>query len=160
VAFSLLELSSGLSLLGSVVVVTVPVFVRDFRSSRLAEPLDGLGEIATRATALAAGEPPESAYPSSAPLTPGRVAGAHPEVDPPGTWDHPTWRLLDFRKEGAHSYAFQFDSTLSPEGSTFLASAFGDVDSDGTLAEFVICGEARKDQAPRVYPVQIYREVE
>jgi hypothetical protein len=160
VAFSILQLSLGTSLLGSVVVVTLPVLVKDFRSSRLAEPLDGLRDIAMRATALAALAPPERAYPASAPLTPSRVPGARPLVDPPGTWDHPSWRLLDFRKEGAHSYAFQFDSTLSPQGSTFLASAFGDIDADGTLSEFAICGEARPSGEPLIYPVQIYREVE
>jgi hypothetical protein len=160
VAFSILELAAVASLVGSVVVVTVPVFVRDFRASRLAEPLDGLGEIAIRATAIAAGSPPEAAYPDSAPLTPIRVPGAHPTVDPPGTWDHSTWRLLDFRKDGAHSYAFQFDSVLDASGSTFLASAFGDIDSDGTLSEFAICGESRPGEEPRIYPIQIHREVE
>jgi len=160
VAFSVLQLSLGTSLLGSVVVVTVPAFVSDFRASRLAEPLDGLRDIATRATALAALAPPERAYPAPAPLTPSRIAGASPVADPAGTWDHPTWRLLDFKKAGAHSYAFQFDSELSPEGATFLASAFGDLDADGMLSEFAVCGEVRKGQEPVIFPVQIYREVE
>lgn len=159
-AWSPIQLALGFSLGSSVVVVAVPAFLRDFHASRLAEPLEGLAEISGRASALGAGLPVERAFPPSAPLTPLRVPGATPQLDPPGTWDHPTWRLLDFRKERAHFFSFQFDSQCSPERATFVASAFGDQDADGLYSEFSVTGEMVGSGLPVVYPIEIYREVE
>ena len=53
-----------------VVFSVAPAFLKNLRASRLTEPMDRLAFIASRATALAAGRPVESAYPGSAPLTP------------------------------------------------------------------------------------------
>lgn len=159
-AWSPIQLALAFSLGSSAVVVAVPAFLRDFHASRLAEPLDGLAEIASRASAIGAGLPVERAFPSSAPLTPTRVPGAAPMVDPPGTWDHASWRLLDFRVEEAHWFSFQFDSQNGPERATFVASAYGDQDADGSLAEFSVSAEMKRGGAPLVYPVEIHREVE
>lgn len=155
-----LQLAVTVSLVGSVAFVFVPTFVREFRSSRLAEATDGLATIAGRASALAAGAPVELAYPPPAPLTPARVPAGRPERAPSGAWEHPSWRLLDFRIEGAHSYAFQFDSSAHGDRAYFDASAYGDLDADGTLSEFRVSGEIARGGQPVVYPLQIHREVE
>jgi hypothetical protein len=144
----------------AVVLSVLPAFVRNLRASRFAEPLDGLAFIAARATLLAAGRPVESAYPPAAPLTPAAVPRGVLVVDPTGTWDHPTWRLLDFRADEPHAYAFTFDSRNAPEGSSFEATARGDLDGDGSTSTFVIRGDYAKDGNPTVDQVAMHREVE
>ena len=95
---------------GSVVCATMPAFVRNLRASRLSEPIDGLHRLATRASALAAGRPTALAYPPSVGMTPNRVPAGINLADAEGTWDHPTWRLLDFSFATPHAFAFAFES--------------------------------------------------
>lgn len=149
-----------ISVLLAVVLSVLPAFVRNLRASRFAEPLDGLAYIAARASLLAAGRPVEAAYPSAAPLTPPLVPRGELVVDPTGTWDHPTWRLLDFRPDEPHAYAFTFDSQNAPEGSTFEATARGDLDGDGSTSTFTIRGDYPKDGTPVSEQVAMHREVE
>lgn len=148
------------SVLLAVVLSILPAFVRNLRASRFAEPLDGLAYIGARASLLAAGRPAETAYPPAAPLTPGAVPRGELVVDPAGTWDHPTWRLLDFRPDEPHAYAFTFDSQNAPEGSSFEATARGDLDGDGSTSTFTIRGDYRKDGTPVTEQVAMHREVE
>ncbi len=97
---------------------------------------------------------PASAYgrfPDSAPLTPAAPPRGKKEVDPPETWDGPTWKALDFRAspEGVpHAYAFSFEST----GTTFAARARGDLDGDGILSTFEVRGTARPGEKPWIEP--------
>lgn len=155
-----LQLAASVALGGSVLAVVVPTFLEDLHASRIAEPLDGLARIAASASATAAGAPARLAYPASAPRTPAEVPSGERVLDPPGTWDHPTWRLLGFSLTTEHSYAFAFDSQLGEGASTFTASAHGDLDGDGELSSFRVSGESRDGEHPRLYPVRIDREVE
>lgn len=126
----------------------------------MAEPMDRLSYIAGRATLLAAGRPVESAYPASAPLTPANVPKGELVVDPPGTWDHPTWRLLDFHIDEPHAFSFAFESENGPDGARFRATARGDLDGDGNLSTFVVSGTSPKVGAPSTSPLAMHREVE
>ena len=155
-----LEAAAAVALIGSILAATVPTFVRNLHASRMAEPIEGLSRIAARATALAAGAAPESAYPESAPLTPAAVPRAELVTDPPGTWDHPTWRLLDFRWTVPHAYSFEFESGNSAEESRFIARAHGDLDGDGVRSTFAIAGEMKRGGEPQILPMDIHREVE
>jgi hypothetical protein len=148
------------SVLLAVVLSVLPAFVRNLRASRFAEPLDGLAFIAARASLLAAGRPVESAYPPAAPLTPAAVPRGEMVVDPAGTWDHPTWRLLAFRPDEPHAYAFTFDSRNGPDGSSFEATARGDLDGDGSTSTFTIRGGYPKGGTPTSEQVAMHREVE
>jgi hypothetical protein len=159
-SFSPVEAAAGLSLLGSVVAVAVPSFVRNLHASRMAEPVEGLSRIAARATALAAAEPAESAYPDPVSLTPEHVARGIPMLDPPGTWEGATWRKLDFSFGVPHSYSFSFDSMNSPGRATFRAVAHGDLDGDGLLSTFEVAGESRDGAEPTILPLESRREVE
>ncbi|HSC85618.1 MAG TPA: hypothetical protein VLC09_00020 [Polyangiaceae bacterium] len=159
-SFTPIQLAAAVALLGSLLAVFIPTFSSNLRASKLAEPLDGLSHIAGAATALAAGLPTVLAYPESVTRTPTRVPAGQAVVDPPGTWDHPTWRLLDFTKEREHAYAFEFESHASAEQASFVARAHGDLDGDGELSEFSIAGEVRGSAAPVVYPLRLRREVE
>jgi hypothetical protein len=155
-----LEAAVGVAVVGSVMAAAVPAFVRNVHASKLVEPIDGLSRIATRATALSAGRPVESAYPASAPLTPAEVPAGVRVTDPPGTWEHPTWRLLDFELSVPHSFSFAFESGGSAEVAVFRAVARGDLDGDGSLSELSVSGETRAGGEPRVFPMDMYREVE
>jgi hypothetical protein len=159
-ALSPLEAASGISILGSVLAVAVPAFVRNLHASRLVEPASGLSEIAAHAMARATGEPTESAYPDSVPLTPEHVPRGVPTQDPPGTWDAPTWRLLGFSFAVPHSYSFAFESRNGPDVSTFRAVAHGDLDGDGLLSTFEISGESRDGAVPMTLPMESHREIE
>ncbi len=137
-----------------------PAFLKNLRASRMAEPMERLKFMAERATALAAGRPLESAYPASAPLTPGVVPRGELATDPPGTWDHPTWRLLGFRFEEPHAYSYAFESDNGAERSTFRATARGDLDGDGNLSTFLVTGECPRGGAPQVGTIAMHREFE
>jgi hypothetical protein len=154
------EVALGVSLAGCVVLSVAPAFLKNLRASRLSEPMERLGEIASRATARAAGEPVETAYPSPAPLTPSVVPHGELADDPPGTWDHATWRLLGFRLEVPHAYSYAFESKNGPERSRFEATAKGDLDGDGSTSTFVISGDYPRNGVPIVGPLSMHREVE
>jgi hypothetical protein len=146
------ELAVGAAILGSLLAVAVPAFSRDLHASRFVEPTDGLARLGASAVAYAEAN---ERFPESAPLTPSAPARGTKEVDPPGTWDGPTWKALSFRPspEGVpHAYAFSFESTAG--GSAFVAQARGDLDGDGVLSTFEIRGRTgRTDgEKPAVAP--------
>ncbi|HVW25798.1 MAG TPA: hypothetical protein VHC69_10530 [Polyangiaceae bacterium] len=159
-ALTPLEAASGFSILGSVLAVAIPAFVRNVHASRLVEPIEGLNHIAARAAAIAASEPAETAYPESVGLTPEQVPRGGAVTDPPGTWDNPTWRLLGVEYTTAHSYSFAFESRDAPGKATYRAVAHGDLDGDGLLSTFEVSGESSDGSEPITSPMESRREVE
>lgn len=154
------EAAVAVAILGSVLATALPSFVRNLHASALVEPIDGLGRIATRATALAASRPTENAYPGSVGLTPATVPAGQRVADAPATWDHPTWRELGFGFTVPHSFSFLFDSKNAPDLSTFRAVAHGDLDGDGSLSTFEIGGEVHAGGEPTTGALDMFREVE
>lgn len=150
----------ALAVILSGVLAMVPPFLRNLKASRLSEPLDQLGLISSRATALAAGRPVERAYPGPAPLTPANVPRGELVLDAPDTWEHATWRELAFSITEPHAYSFAFDSKNGPAGASFEATARGDLDGDGNLSTFVITGEYKPGADPAVGPMLMHRELE
>jgi hypothetical protein len=155
-----LQLSALFAIGGSVLAATVPGFLGSLRASRFAEALDGLQLVAARANGVALTSPLSMAYPESAPLTPSVVPAGKRILDPPGTWSHPTWRVLDFEMERPHFYSFEFESDLGDEMAEFTARALGDLDGDGQFSRFSIVGAIKRGEEPRIYPIQMIREVE
>ncbi|MDF3072049.1 MAG: hypothetical protein K0R38_7650 [Polyangiaceae bacterium] len=145
---------------GSVLAVFLPPFIRNLHASRLTEPLAGLERISARAAALADAAPALQAYPPSVALTPAQVPRGELVVDPPGTWAHPTWRLLDFSLEAPHAFSFEFVSNNSAQGSTYTATAHGDLDGDGVQSTFQVSGVTRPGNSPETSPLEVMREVE
>lgn len=146
--FTPIELALGASLLGCVAAVAIPAFVRDLHASRFVEPTEGLARIQSAALAYAE---TNGRFPDSAPMTPPSPPRGKKEADPPGTWDSPAWRTLDFRPapDGIpHAYAFVFDST----GATFVARAHGDLDGDGIVSTFEVRGAIGPDKKPTMVP--------
>lgn len=146
--FTPIELAVGVALLGSVAAVSVPTFVREVHASRFVEPTRGLARIGASAVAYAEAH---GRFPDSEPLTPPVPPRGKKEVDPPGTWDGPTWTALEFRPtpEGVpHAYSFEFESS----GDAFVARARGDLDGDGIFSLFEIRGAMGPGVAPHVVP--------
>jgi hypothetical protein len=138
----------------------IPTFLRNVHASRLSEPVDSLKAIAARASSRASGLPLESAYPESAPFTPAVTPRGELVQDPPGTWDAPTWRALDFAFDAPHAYSFSFESHNGADHSTFTARARGDLDGDGVTSSFSISGSVGPGSEPKLEPLEINREVE
>ena len=159
-SLSSVQLAILFAVMGSVLAVFVPSFLRNLHASRLAEPLDGLSHLATWASVQAAGFPTEMAYPGTVARTPFQVPAGQAKRDPDGTWAHPTWKLLAFEKAEPHYYAFGFESLCSPTGSHFVARAFGDLDGDGEFSHFELFGETRPGVHPLIYSIQMDRENE
>lgn len=148
---------------GSVVMVAVPAFFRNLTFSKLSEPIDGLDRMVTSAVVYAEGRPLDLSFPPSAPLTPEKVPRGVEQRDPEDTWEHLTWRSLDFRFESPHCFAFRFESAHDRQTgiSRFVATAHGDLDGDDVLSTFEVRGERTATEPARVLPgMFVDREVE
>ena len=96
------------------------------------------------------------------PLTPSAVPRARRETDPPDTWEHLTWKSLQFKVDHPHAFAFEFRSDVdSTRTARFTVSAYGDLDGDGVLSTFEVRGERTPGQPARAVPgMFVDREVE
>lgn len=152
---TLVEVAVGLSIAGTLLAVAVPAFVRHLEFSRMVEPVDGLRRLGASAIAYARGRPPSDAFPPSVPMTPSPAPRGERQVDPPDTWNHPTWQALHFRAvpEGVpHFFSFSFESTRSPGQSRFTARAHGDLDGNGTTSLFELRGQSTQASPPTLEP--------
>lgn len=159
-ALTPVEVALAFALGGSILAVSVPAFVRNLHASRMVEALSGVEKISTRAAGLTDFRPQAAPFPESAPLTPADVPRATLVSNPPGTWNHPTWRLLDFALNEPHAYSFEFKSEGSGPGAVFHALARGDLDGDGVLSTFDVPGKLDKNGEAVVLPLELWREVE
>jgi hypothetical protein len=80
--------------------------------------------------------------------------------DAPDTWQHPTWRLLDFGFDAPHAYSFEINSSNGADVSKFTAAAHGDLDGDGVLSTFEVSGSLKAGGVPQTLPLEVIREVE
>jgi hypothetical protein len=75
-------------------------------------------------------------------MTPAKVARGTLDIDPDGTWDHPTWKALDFSVTGPHAFSYQVvvdakaPSVANHPPVVFHAFAAGDLDGDGKCSSF------------------------
>jgi hypothetical protein len=157
---SAVEFAVAFAIGGSVLAVAVPEFVHGLHASRLVEPIDGLKRVATNAVAFASREHAEPSFPADAPLTPQEVPRGVRVTDPEGTWDHPTWRSLEFSFDYPHAFSFAFTTTRAAGSDHFRATANGDLDGDGVRSTFEVEGE-RDAAGPRIVPgMYVESEVE
>jgi hypothetical protein len=95
-------------------------------------------------------------FPGSAPRTPADVPRGHRAVDPPGTWNHPTWQALQFALTDPHYYSYEVVS----DGQSFTARALGDLDSDGVFSTFERTGTLGPGGEATLAPLHAVRETE
>lgn len=172
-SFSALQFAAFFAVVGSLIAVAVPAFLKNLSASKLTEPVDGLDRMVNGAIAYAARHPQEISFPPSAPLTPAEVPRGVRSTDPPDAWRHLTWLSLDFGFDPCareptscptpHAFAFRFASELDAVTGVmrFAATAHGDLDGDGVISTFEVRGERAPGQPARVLPgMYIDREVE
>ena len=131
-SFTAIELAVAFAVVGSAIAATVPACVRAVRVARTAEATENVEAIFAAGTRVL-GDPAIKIV--STPLTPASVPRGAIAVDPPGTWDHPTWKALGVSYDEPHWYSYRVD--VDPDGSTALrVVAYGDLDGDGVLSSF------------------------
>ncbi len=152
-----IEWATGFALVGSLVCVAVPAFMRELHASRFVEPASGLPRLGAAVIERASRI---GAFDESAPLTPAVVPRGKAEVDGADVWSHPTWVDLGFRATppGApHAFSFALDAS----GAFFVAHAHGDLDGDGVRSTFEIRGSFARDRGPTIEPgMYVEAEVE
>ena len=148
---------------GSLVAIAIPAFVANLSASKLSEPVHSLSAMVTHAVAYGNAHSAKESFPPPAPLTPAEVPKGISVVDPPGTWDHLSWRALDFRVTTEHAFSYEFASHADPVSNSwqFNATAHGDLDGDGQLSTFSVFGEKVRDGEARALPgMYVDRELE
>jgi hypothetical protein len=150
----------AISIGASVSAVVIPSFVRNVHASYVSEATSGVSALATRAAALVEAAQSPAALPDSAPLTPATVARGTRVNDPPGVWDHATWKALEFSFDSAHAYSFAFDAEETPAHAKWGARAHGDLDGDGTHSTIEIDGTFRPGSAPVLSDMDVQNEIE
>ncbi len=160
-AMTPVEMAVVVAVAGSVLAAATPAFLRDLHASRTSEGVDGISTIAKNAVAFAQDKDLAASFPAPAPLTPSEVPRGKRVVDPPGTWDTPTWKALDFGFTSGHYFSFAFDVSSDPSRIWFRAHAHADLNGDGVASAFEVEGERRPGQSAIVLPgMFINHEVE
>lgn len=131
--FSTLQVATAIVVFGTALGVIGVGCWRALRFSRGAEATEYLQRLSDGAAA-ATHESPAIAL-SSAPLTPAEVPRGAPVSDPPGTWDHPSFKAAHFKIEEPHWYSYQLDVPLDATKPA-RAIAHGDLDGDGVTSTF------------------------
>lgn len=149
---SLVEAALVVCVVGIVLAVFIPTFVRELRTSKTSEAVENLHLLSQRAAAYFQTPWPQPEGPAAIrclPPTVGptpRAPTSEPSridfhsVETPG---HETWRALRFQPEMEVRYAYTFEPAASgcglrsPEGSYLLTlRAEGDLDDDGERSVF------------------------
>lgn len=149
--FTLIELMIVVAILGILAAVAIPAFLKYIKRSKTSEATmnirkmyDGAvsyfsSEYADSTGNILANQFPENAIqPDAAP-----TEAKYDPVDWDGSTDNGTWTALQFAVSDPHYYQYQYNSTnntADPNQSVFTASAFGDLDGDGTQSTFVRFG--------------------
>jgi len=150
---TLVEAAAIVCVVGILLAVFVPTFIRELRTSKTSEAVENLQTLANRSAAYFTTrfeqEETETTARGCLPPTAGptpRLPTADPTVvsfaseESPG---HETWRALDFEPDREVRFAYTFEPTASgcglrsPEGSFLLTlRAEGDLDGDGERSLF------------------------
>lgn len=151
---TLVEAALILCLLGIVLAVGLPAFVRGVRTSKTAEPVEELERMFAAATAYyASAQPtatgkrirclPEPAGPWPAQPSPEPVTADFGAADAPGSG---TWRAIGYEPAGAIRFRYSLLPQLAPGCGTHPADthgqivltlrAEGDLDADGMLSRY------------------------
>lgn len=148
----MVEAAAIICVVGIVLAVFIPTFVRELRTSKTSEAAEHLELLYQRSSAYFAtswpseeGPPQVSCLPPTAGPTP-RMPTQEPatvDFDSEETPGYETWRALEFQPEIPVRYSYSFEPTAagcglrSPEGTYLLTlRAEGDLDGDGERSVF------------------------
>jgi hypothetical protein len=169
---TLLYVAGGFALIGTLLAVFIPAFVREVRLSKTAEAAEMLQTMHFGASAYFAsrqsvdGVERRRCLPAHAGPTPARPYVEARAVDffDDQVHDAPTWRVLSFRSERPIRFSYRFDPVRAgcdlrtPEHTYIVTySAEGDLDGDGLHSRFERRDAASSDEDALV-PVGILYE--
>lgn len=130
------------------------------------EPTEGLDRIKNGARAFyqnprhdQQGQRLPARFPRSTARTPA-APRCEKLATPPGRWQAPGWKELQFAIEEPHYYSFEFLSSGSGLGAVFTARSYGDLDCDGTLSTFELRGSVDPQGQVKVVGPIIWNEIE
>jgi hypothetical protein len=149
---SLLETTAGLSIGAVVLIVAVPVLLRELRASHQAEAREGLVRIAEGASAYARAPKHRHALPEGVARTPAEVPRGTTVTLAEEAWA--PWKPLGGAPVPlglAQRYAYSFVRTKE-EPNAFVALAEGDLDGDGVVARASLRGTVDASGAVTLAP--------
>ncbi|MFT5992344.1 MAG: prepilin-type N-terminal cleavage/methylation domain-containing protein [Flavobacteriales bacterium] len=181
-AFTLIELMIVVSILGILASIAVPSFLKYLKRSKTGEAMMNLRRIFDGSTVYFAAEYSDAdgalisrQFPTvdstfnggghvhpdlgSDPPTDGKFVGTQWDLNSIGT---DLWNAVHFQVSDPHYYAYQFNGTNNANVnlSQFTATAFGDLDGDGTLSTFVRFGSVVQLEVAGSGGVYIANEIE
>ncbi len=147
--FTLVELMIVVAIIGVLAALAIYGVARYLKHSKIAEATSNLGAIETGARVQYAQETPflgdqnkfVHTFCPSAPLTPGAVPVASRIRVPTEQWNLPGWACLKFAMSAPQFYAYKYESNeQTGTAAVYTASAFGDLDGNGTTSTFELTG--------------------
>lgn len=168
--FTLIELMIVVAILGILAAVAIPAFLKYIKRSKTSEATMNVrklydGSVTYFATEYAdsTGEDVDNQFPTDA-IRP--AAGPSSDKYEPVDWgfstDNGTWAALNFAVADPHYYQYQYNSTNNADENqcVFTASAFGDLDGDGTDSTFVRFGSVNNMEVTGSAGLYIANELE
>lgn len=147
--FTLVELMIVVSIIGVLAALAMYGVARYLKNAKTAEATRNLGAIENGARQQYQRETPfagstdkfDHRFCPTSPLTPATIPRAAKVLVPATEWNHEAWGCLKFAMNDPQFFAYQHVTNGLPgTDAMYTASAFGDLDGNGTTSSFELVG--------------------
>lgn len=148
--FTLIEIMIVVAIIGILAAVAVPAFIKYIRRAKTVEATNNIRRLYDSSIAYYEAEHGDinqkilpRQFPSPQAVTPAKSAccGQPGDKCNPATeaskWQTETWSALNFSVDDPFYFSYQYDSSGTETAAKFQAWAFGDLDCDGEVSEFM-----------------------